>query len=151
MTATKKKFKKKLVITSVIASVVLLMLIVGAIFYVLSDMTRVVDRQLIAIKKGNMPRAYGYASQAFQQATSLAQFEKFIEDHSILKEIIRTHFTSKEVTGDAGVLRGTLYAQDGTVIPVMYRLVKEEGRWKILEMKVNPAEGSEGYTPIAAA
>src|SRR5262245_7117135 len=64
-------------------------LIFGAIFYfvfrVTSGPVDVVNRQLDALRSGDLNRAYSYCSGAFQQSTNFNSFRYFVESHPLLK------------------------------------------------------------------
>jgi hypothetical protein len=98
---------------------------------------------LAALKAGDVDKAYSFTSRDFQNATSLADFQKFVDLYPAIKNNARTKFISKDVTGDNAKLTGTLISVDGISTPIEYLLIKEEGAWKILGIQVYP----EGVTP----
>lgn len=48
-------------------------------------------------------------------------------------------FMQRGIENNQGSISGTLEAVDGTTTPIQYRLIKENGQWKILYIRVNPS------------
>lgn len=98
----------------------------------------VAQAQLVALRSGDVTKAYSYTSKDFQKATSLENFKKFVSAYPSLSKNKNVSFTSKEIENNLGTLKGSLNAEDGSVTPVEYKLVKEGSEWKILNIKLNP-------------
>ena len=101
-------------------------------------LAEVAQAQLAALRAGDVAGAYAYTSSDFQKATSLEDFKVFLQAYPSLSQNKSASFTSREVENNLGTLKGSLKAEDGAVTPVEYKLVKENGEWKILNIRLNP-------------
>jgi hypothetical protein len=108
-------------------------------FYATSGITGAARDQLDAIRANDYAKAYSYTTNEFQKATSLAQFTAFINAYPALKDNKDSTFTSRSIENGTGTLSGTVEAKDGSVTPIIYQLIKENGMWKIQNIEVNPA------------
>jgi len=97
-----------------------------------------VDRQLAAMREGNVQAAYAETSQSFRQSTSIEEFERFVAANPIITTITGHSFPQRRVENGVGYLTGSLTTDSGGVQPVGYRLVKENDEWKILSITFNP-------------
>lgn len=95
--------------------------------------------QLKALRDGDMIKAYSYTSKDFRSSTSLENFQKFVDNYPSLKNNKDVSFSDRETSNGIGKLKGTLKSTDGGSTPIEYELVKENGEWKILSIKLNPA------------
>jgi hypothetical protein len=95
-----------------------------------------IDRQLAALKAGNIDAAYAETSEAFRQGTSKDDFAKFVDTFPILRNAASRSFTSRSIEGDVGTVSGSLIASDGALTPITYQLVKENGAWMIVNIKL---------------
>ena len=134
---------KKIMIGLGVSLLVILVIAAGIVFYGKDKIIEPINNQLAALKAGDVDKAYSFTSRDFQNATSLADFQKFVDLYPAIKNNARTKFISKDVTGDNAKLTGTLISVDGISTPIEYLLIKEEGAWKILGIQVYP----EGVTP----
>lgn len=117
--------------------IVYVTLLIIFVFLTTSGLTNTITLQLSAIKSGNINKAYyQYTSTEFQKTTSLDTFEKFINNYPALKNNKDTSFTNREISDGNGTLKGTVTAADGTVTPIIYHLVKENGEWKIIHIEI---------------
>ena len=96
---------------------------------------RVAKSQLKLISSGNFQKAYGLTSEDFQKNTSFSSFENFINKSS-LKKAKKISFTSRQIKNNVAYLEGKLVFTDGTTVPIMYKLIREEGEWRILSIKI---------------
>lgn len=95
--------------------------------------------QLKALRDGDIIKAYSYTSKDFRSSTSLENFQKFVDNYPSLKNNKDVSFSDRETSNGIGKLKGTLKSTDGGSTPIEYELVKENGEWKILSIKLNPA------------
>jgi len=114
--------------------------IVGVAFWLTASLVEPIDRQLDALKVGNFNAAYAETSEAFRQATSLQAFTEFVGANPILKDVTSHTFNDRSFENDVGKVTGTLTSSTGMVVPVTYRMVREEEVWKILHIQL----GSSG-------
>ena len=117
--------------------VTLIVVAVGSAFFFTSGLIDPVDRQLAALRTGNIEAAYGETSKAFRESTSIDDFRRFLENYPILTKIEDHSFTGRKVENGLGFLSGKLMTKEGGVQPVEYRLVKENDAWKILGIDLN--------------
>lgn len=108
------------------------------VFYFTSGLIKPIQNQLNAIGQGDMQMAYGYTSTGFQRTVSFEDFKKIINQYSSLKNNANFSWSKREFQNDKGFVRGTLKSKNGVVVPIEYRLIKEDGEWKILGFVLNP-------------
>lgn len=134
--------KKKMALWKkvVIGLIAIIVVSVSLALFLTSGLTGPVERQLAALGRGDIDAAYDVTSQAFQRSTSKAQFEQFVRAYPIITDIADHSFSERRVENGIGYLSGTLTSESGGVQPVSYRLVKENGEWKILGIDLNPGE-----------
>jgi hypothetical protein len=102
-----------------------------------SGLIEPIERQLAALKAGNIEAAYAETSEAFHQATPVDKFTAFVEQFPMLKNVASHSFSSRSVENGVGKVSGTLTSPTGGVTPVEYQLVKENEAWKILYISLN--------------
>lgn len=125
-----------------------LIALIGAIalFIVLSseDLTDTVENQLKALRQNHITEAYyQYTAKAFQEATSLELFHEFINKYPLFSKTQSVRFIDRNVNNNHGILDAILTQEKGTDVTVQYQLVKEDGRWKVLSIKL----GNQPNTP----
>lgn len=97
----------------------------------------VVDHQLEALKQQDISKAYSaYTSKEFQDTTSLEHFHNFIEAYPVFMNNQSAHFTKRSIEGNIGTLRGKLTSNEHIETPIEYKLIKEDGKWKILSIRL---------------
>ena len=102
-----------------------------------SGLIEPIERQLAALKAGNIEAAYAETSEAFHQATPIDKFTAFVGQFPMLKDVASHSFSSRSVENGVGKVSGTLTSSTGGVTPVEYQLVKENEAWKILYISLN--------------
>jgi hypothetical protein len=107
----------------------------------LSGLTEPIERQLTALKAGNLDAAYAETSQGFQQATTKEQFAAFVEQYPILKEAASWSFPNRSFENNVGKVTGTLTSSTGAVTTADYDMVYEGETWKIQGIVVTPGGG----------
>lgn len=132
------QFKKILLTLSALLIWVFLFVlsILSLVFYLTSGLIDVVSQQLNSLKAGDLQKAYSYTSKDFQKATSFNNFKLFIEHYPSLVNNQSYFFNERSIENNTGVLKGTLTATDGAKTPIEYHLIKEDGVWKIIGIKV---------------
>jgi hypothetical protein len=126
----------KILIGVGIAAIAALVVFVWLIFSATSVLIEPIERQLTALKAGDIDAAYAETSEAFRQGTSKDDFAKFVDQFPILKNAASHSFTSRSFENDIGTVSGSLIAADGALTPITYQLVKENGAWKIVNIRV---------------
>ncbi|PWY55438.1 DUF4864 domain-containing protein [Legionella qingyii] len=139
LTKNPSPLKKAMMIIGIIGAWFLLF--VGTVFaivlFLTSGLIYSIDHQLSALKSGNVEKAYSYTSKDFQKATSLSDFKKFINQYPSLTNNESAFFNERIIENNIGFVKGTLTAKDGAKTPIEYRLIWEDGAWKILNIKVS--------------
>lgn len=148
--------KLKKIIIGIVGFIVVVIILAMAATQGIVDVAK---SQLKALRNDDVVKAYSFTSKDFQKATSLDDFKSFIAGYPSLKNNDDATFSDRETQNNTGVLKGSLKSKDGAVTPVEYAFVKENGEWKILNMKLNPAgagikqsgilEGENGKTPTS--
>lgn len=109
-----------------------------------------IKNQLAAIRDDDNVTAYSYTSIAFQKATSLQAFTRFIKEYSSLRNNNHINISSRNIKYGVGVVKATLISRGGVETPVVYQLVKENSRWKIESIIITP-QGDDQLKAEAAA
>lgn len=108
----------------------------GAILFT-ESIVDVVEKQIEYLRQGNIEKAYrSYTSKDFQAATSLEQFREFVQAYPILQNNHSAIFPQRSIKDHMTTLRGKIMANDHISTPVEYRLIKEDGKWKILSVRL---------------
>ncbi|MEC7840187.1 MAG: DUF4864 domain-containing protein [Chlamydiota bacterium] len=100
-------------------------------------LNQVVSNQLDNIKAKDLFSAYDeYSSSDFKKATPFENFARFIDQHKVFSENSSIEFKDLNFDNNIASLTSILTAKDGDKAVVEYDLVKEEGAWKILGVKI---------------
>ncbi len=99
-----------------------------------------IEKQLVAIRAEDAASAYAYTSSTFQDTTSFEAFKKFINAYSALRNNESISFDERSINDGVGIVYATLKARSKATTPALYRLIKENGDWKIESMVLNPSE-----------
>ncbi len=114
-------------------------LLLTFVFSATSGLITSVEGQLIAIRAGDISKAYSYTSSDFQKSTSLEDFKKFLEKAPALTNNKSVSFPSRSFKNNQGAVTATLVSKDGKETTVEYELVKENNEWKVINIHVLPA------------
>lgn len=134
------------IIVMVIGLIALYAALIGLpILYATSGLTGIIQNELIALRAGDIEKAYSYTSPDFQNITSYEDFKNFIDQVPALKDNKSASFSGIKVVNDKGLVSGTVIGNDGTSTPVEFLLIREGKVWKIEGISINPA------SPDAAA
>ena len=127
--AKKKMARWKKVVIGVAGFIVVA---IAAAMFLTSGLVDPIDRHIAALQHGDIDGAYAETSVAFRDATSRDQFAAFINSNPSLTRIADHTFTERAWENNLGTVKGTLTTTDGGVVPVEYRLVKENDAWRIM-------------------
>ncbi len=116
--------------------IIALMIIAGVGYYVLEEskqtLTQTAKNQLTALKRGNYSRGYYlYTSDNYQEQNTLEQFRNWVKARPILTDNDSVDFFGENIRGDHATLSGELKTNEGSLVPIIYRMSKEYGEWKI--------------------
>jgi hypothetical protein len=142
----KPKNKMKLWKKILIGVGVFILLVIFVSFSATSGIVKVAEKQLNLISSGDLKGAYALTSQEFQRSVSYENFVNYINNYEVLRNYKDHKFTSREIQGDTGTINGTLTAKDGTVSPVEYKFIKENGEWKVLSINLSASGGTNTNT-----
>ena len=128
----KKMARWKKIVLGVVGFVVV---VFALAMFLTSGLVDPLDRHLDALAKGDLEAAYAETSVAFRDNTSPEQFAAFVRGNPSLSRITGHSFGERSWENNIGSVKGTLKTSDG-VVPVEFRLVKENDQWKILGIKL---------------
>jgi len=99
-----------------------------------------IERQLDALRHGDLRAAYDETSQDFRRTTSFASFEAFVARVPALSRNAGHNFTNRKVNwtnaSGTGLVSGTLSDASGGTVQVEYKLVTEGTAWRINAINV---------------
>lgn len=146
--------KKPMPIWFKIAAFVAVLALIGVTAGILftESLVDVVDNQLSALRENDISKAYyNYTSKDFQAATSLDQFRSFIDAYPVFLNNDSAHFSQRTIEHNIGILKGTLTSQDKVNTPIEYKLIKDDGKWRILSIRLlKPRKIENAKEPDAA-
>lgn len=125
--------KALLIIGSLLAGFFVLMItivIIVAVF--VGSLADLGQKELAALRAGNLTEAYSYTSQEFQKSVSPENFKKFVKQYPQLENNVSASFPEREIKGNYGVITGHLNLKDGSEVAIEIRFVKENSEWKII-------------------
>lgn len=96
--------------------------------------------QLKAINNSDFEAAYDYCSNEFKKETSYDNLVVIIKGNPQVFKSKSSSFNEVDIKNGVATVSGTITGKDGTVTPMVYQLVKENGRWKILNFKKDSTE-----------
>lgn len=109
-----------------------LVLLAGMYLFLREDPAKPAIKQLEAISEGNESRAYlDYTSEDFQAAASLNAFKNFLNLHPIFRKNPDLKLNITEKKNNEVTLQGQLLAKNGDSTSLEYKIIKENGKWKI--------------------
>ena len=133
----KKRFPKWAKV--VIGIFVFIIVVIVVAFVATAGPVKTAEKQLVLLKAGDINGAYELTSGEFKNATSLEAFTAFVKQYPSLTKNKSHTFTERTVENNQGTIKGSLTAEDGTVTPITYMFVKEQGKWLILSIDLNPS------------
>jgi hypothetical protein len=117
-------------------ALLLLSMVVGSvIFLVVRKATagpeETIKSFLTAAGSGDFATAHGYFSEALKKVQPLAEFSSEAAAHQQLFQVQDTTFNSRSVDLNGAELSGTVTLTGGTELPASFKLVKEDGQWRL--------------------
>lgn len=92
----------------------------------------VVTGQMMAIRFHDFERAYFfYTSKEFRAKTSFLDFTRFVEVNRVLTANKSITSTDVRIEKNIGYYTGVVVANDNSRRNIRYRLVMEDGSWKV--------------------
>lgn len=111
----------------------------GAVLYFTAGMVDTATAFFEAVKKQDMVAARNHLSEDFRSSTDESALKQFLTRSAIL-EFKEASWSSRQISGGQGELKGTVTTETGGAIPIKLTFVKEEGVWKIYNIQ-KPAAG----------
>lgn len=104
----------------------------GLFFFLKDDPIKPASKQLEAIIEGDENKAYSnYTSDDFRAAASFNAFKNFLALHPIFRKQPTLNLKVTEKDSTSATLQGELIAKNGEISSVEYKVIKEDGKWKI--------------------
>jgi len=98
---------------------------------------------LAAVNDGDYEKAYSYCSNKFKKETSYDEFVQIVEGNPQIFKSKKSSFGQIDIKNGIATVNGSITGKDGTVTPMVYQLVKEEGKWKILYFSDRESQDQE--------
>jgi hypothetical protein len=86
---------------------------------------------LAAAGSGDFTTAHGYFSEPLKQQQPLEAFSSVAAANRNLFQVSDTTFNNRSVDMAGAELSGTVTLTGGTVLPATFRLVRENGQWRL--------------------
>lgn len=99
------------------------------------EMIAPVQEHLQALHNQDYSRAYVHVSKDFALETPLDKFKIFIKNYPFLLHSAKAEYEISSVQENRGDVTAILESPEGP-IPIEYKLVKEDGKWKIWSLKL---------------
>ncbi|CCB87683.1 putative uncharacterized protein [Parachlamydia acanthamoebae UV-7] len=101
------------------------------------ELTETVEKQLEALRANKITEAYySYTSKEFQNTTSLDKFREFIQHQPAFHENKTINFYESTFQDNILTLKGILISKDNQKLNIEYKLIDEDGFWKILSIEL---------------
>lgn len=115
--------------------------VVGSVFFVALRLAtagpeKTVKAFLAAAATGDFAAAHGYFSEPLKRAKPLAQFSQEASPYRHLFAVTDTTFSNRSVDMSGAELSGSVTLQSGTTIPAAFKLVRENGQWRLSEYQI---------------
>lgn len=118
------------------------------------DISETVSEQLQAIKEQRITEAYyAFTSKEFQKATSLGEFQEFMNVYPVFSHNKSVRFIERHVESDLGTLQAMILTDQGMEIPVRYQLIRDNDKWLISSIKLeeeSPAGDTKDIVDLKA-
>lgn len=103
-----------------------------------------IKNHLQAIRGKNLEKAYhDYTSTAFQEATSLKDFNGFVKDFPVFSADGKVDYKKLTFNNNIGTYEILMTAASGAVYDLKYDLIEENGVWKILQIQITDSAQEE--------
>lgn len=115
---------------AIVAFVLFIGLIVGAVFWATGGIVDAADDFFAAAAEGEYDQAHALTSQSFRAESTPAQLEHFLIAKG-LNQVTDTSWNSRSINNSQGRIEGTLTTKSRGNIPVVVELVSENDEWRI--------------------
>lgn len=109
-----------------------------------------IENLLTALQENQISQAYNtYMSEKFKQNTTMAEFKYFVEGYPGFSKNKNAFFGNIEKKPqNVSSVQGTLIATTAETLRVEFDFIKESGFWKIIGIKVFPAQEVPKVQPV---
>ncbi|OGQ35269.1 MAG: hypothetical protein A3F16_02920 [Deltaproteobacteria bacterium RIFCSPHIGHO2_12_FULL_43_9] len=90
------------------------------------------------LSQNNLKSAYEMTSRQFQTTVTLDDLERFLLQYPIIINHVSVKFPYKAVKKDVATVSGTLTGKDGGDSPITVVIVKDNNKWRVLNLSLNP-------------
>jgi uncharacterized protein DUF4864 len=108
------------------------------VFWATSGLIEPIQRQLDAFRRDDLQAAYAEMSVSFHREVPFEKFSEFVRSNPSLSHNVSHRFMSRSSSSSpnaggtgTGDVKGSITDDLGSVLPVQYALVKENGTWRI--------------------
>jgi hypothetical protein len=130
--------RDRTIIKAVAAGAGCLVLVIGVgaflisrVYFYMNGPRRMLDDHIRAINSGNYQLAYTHFTDDLKQDISYDEFRQNLEAFSSVLPGQESSFSHVKVVNDNASVEGTITGRDGAIFPVEYRLVRQNGVWRI--------------------
>lgn len=120
----------------ILAVVINFIFLISLLLVLTSPMTNVIKDQLTALRASDMNKAYSYMANESATSINLEKFKKYVVNHPAIINNKHIDIDEREIRNHQGYVKATLVTNDGMKTTVEYALIKENGAWKILALRV---------------
>lgn len=92
------------------------------------------------LSKNDLKSAYEMTARQFQTTVTVTDLEKFLIQYPILISVSSMKFKFKDENNDVATVSGEIGGKDGNISPITLVIVKENNKWKILNLSLNPKD-----------
>jgi len=114
--------------------------VIAGIFLIVKKATagpeEVVHAFLEAASAGDYAAAHDYFSAPLKEAQSLEDFTAAAEANPMFFKVAETTFNNRSIDTAGAELSGTATLEVGTVVPASFKLVRENGEWKLISYQI---------------
>lgn len=97
-------------------------------------------QQVDAIRAHDLDRAYTFVAAGAQQTLSRPVFDNLVETTPELKDNKSGSFNEISIVNNVGSVKGSITSESGSTAIVEYKLVDENGQWKVADILINGRE-----------
>ena len=137
-----------IICTSICAMVIDFFLLFSLLMYFTNPLTITVQEQLSALRANDMNKAYSYMANETKTTVSLDNFIKYIAHNPAITSKSNLSIPERDIQNNTGYVRVLLKTNDGGETTVEYRLIKEDGAWKIVAFRVNTTKSAHSSPQI---
>jgi hypothetical protein len=103
--------------------------------------SKMLEDHIEAINQGNYELAYTYFAADLKEDVSLQEFREQLDGFSTLLPTRDNSFAHIKIVNNRASVDGTMTGRDGSIFPIQYELIREQGVWKISNYQwTNPGE-----------